>query len=86
MSENTGSTQTNSTHAILYSRGEVFGLPHLLHQLSDDASVQDEVMKEQVVTCFRPQGGRGHALRGIMIVSKLLIEIVHSSTVHRGKT
>ena len=31
-------------------RVQVFVLPHFVHQLSNDASVKDQVMKQQIVT------------------------------------
>lgn len=33
-----------------HSRVQIFILPHFLYQLPDDASVQDQIMKEQTVT------------------------------------
>lgn len=33
-----------------HSRVQIFILPHFLNQLSDDARVQNEVVKEQIVT------------------------------------
>ena len=38
------------TEPVLYLRKQVFSLPHFVDQLSDDASVQYQVMEEQVVT------------------------------------
>lgn len=34
----------------LHARVQVFVLPHFVHQLPDDASVQDQVVKQQTVT------------------------------------
>lgn len=37
-------------------RVEIFGLPDFFHQLSDDARVQDQIMKQEVVTCAEECG------------------------------